>query len=219
MIVVLAHPYEGHPPDASVDLPERVARQLIHDGLARAPAGVDYRVDMGFDGALEGADGDLMRMRQAGDTFHDELYDDIKARFAEAIRWADANRPPRAVVNAVCCGKAITRAMQTPAGTVLLFRLRRSDVDGRYVSNGRTLPLVGRLADVMRQAPPAFVDDPLIWVGEALPWPAPLPAPRTLRARCPHNVYAVDLTALADLLTTARPGADRRMLATRPDPR
>ena len=217
MIVVLAYPYKGDPPDATVDLPDPVARQLIRDGLARAPDGVDYGVDMGFDGYIEGADGDLMRMRQAAARFHDELDDEIEARFAEAIGWADANRPPRAVVNVTCCGKTITRAMRTPAGTVLLFRLRRGDVDGRYVSNGRLRP--GRMVDVLRQSQPGFVDDPLIWVGEALPWPAPLPAPRTLRARCPHNAYAVDLTALADLLTTARAGTDRRMLATRPLPR
>ena len=210
MVVVLAYPYKEHPPESSPDLPDLVARQLIRDGLARAPDGVDYHVDMFFDGYIEGADGDLVRMRQAAERFHAELDDEIDARFAEAIGWADANRPPGAVVNPTCCSKTITRAMQTPAGTVLLFQLRRGDVDGRYVSNGRLRPVP--MSGILGKSQPGFVEDPLIWVGEALPWPAPLPAPRTLRARCKHGGHVVDLTALAALLVKAvRAGAEQRM--------
>ena len=37
MKVTLAYPFEGHEPDATVDLPEQTAKQLIRDGAARLP--------------------------------------------------------------------------------------------------------------------------------------------------------------------------------------
>lgn len=37
MKVTLAHPYDGHEPDKTVDVPDREARNLISDGFARLP--------------------------------------------------------------------------------------------------------------------------------------------------------------------------------------
>lgn len=37
MKVTLAYPYAGHKPDETIDVPDDIARQMIHDGLARDP--------------------------------------------------------------------------------------------------------------------------------------------------------------------------------------
>lgn len=39
MRVTLAYPYEGHAPDETIEVPDPVGAQLIHDGLARTPDG------------------------------------------------------------------------------------------------------------------------------------------------------------------------------------
>jgi len=219
VIVVLAYPYldpdtgESHPPESSPDLPDLVARQLIRDGHARAPDGVDYQIDMFFDGYIEGADGDLMRMRQAADQFRPEVAKVIDRLTEQACAWS-LGREPLGLVNTTCCETLIVTAGQTPFGTLVLNQVRDSDIDGYIVRDGRRIP-VGISGPMLGHSPRGFVREPLRWAGVVLPWPAPLPQPRTVRARCRHGGHVVNLSELRQVLATAViSGKPKRMRST-----
>ena len=206
MTVELAYPYGDHPADATVVVDYITGFRLVYDGLARLPAGADFEVDMGERGAWVAADGDIFLIATAAARFHPELTAASERAWREAREWL-GDRHPDLVVNATCCRWSLMKAAHTPAGTIVGFRVRKYDLAGRRSVNGRVLPATGSYD---------FVPDPLVWACEVLPFPPPVPQPRTVRARCPHGVHVIDLSeAVRELTVAIRTARPRRMRSTR----
>lgn len=149
------------------------------------------------------AKGDLLKLRYIAQLEYPELEDSHEERWRAACRWSVGRKAP-CLVHCTRCKPPIAQAFQSPYGTLVAVRLRNSDVDGYCSVNGRRLPLDVVASSGLLAPPPAtFVPEPLDWVTDVLPYPAPIPQPTTMRARCSHGVHVIVLHDLRQLLGAA----------------
>ena len=163
---------------------------------------------------------DLIWLRQEMERTNPDVTKALDARMATAAAWT-RGKPPALTVRCDC-GAKLLMASRTPAGIAFLtFFVRDSDIDGYVEVNSRRLPAAAvpddywaswtkpghlDLARALQASP--FHREQLVLAGDVLPWPASVPQPKTILARCPGGEHHL---AVADVLTWLDEAKARRL--------